>query len=213
MPATGHPCGIGAGQVVLCLEKAVEQGTVHHLMRFVHPDGLEELVLEVRIIGLQSIDPFLNGGKGLGFRQVHQAQLGQLTRAAYGIGQLPAQLIGVHLGQGRLLMERAPLGRDAPDAAMGLVAVGMAKRGLIMSDDRVEPVGEVDGSIGSHVQIDGTEGVMGGREERFQRLQPVAGSVDGWAQTREVARVIAGDEEVALQVVGEVGRVDDLDAH
>ena len=74
---TGHPCGIGTGQVVLCLEKAVEQGTVHHLMRFVHPDGLEELVLEVRIIGLQSIDPFLNGGKGLGFRQVHQAQLGQ----------------------------------------------------------------------------------------------------------------------------------------
>ena len=82
-------------------------------MRFIHPDGLEELVLEVRIIGLQSIDPFLNGGKGLGFRQVHQAQLGRLTRAAYGIGQLPAQLIGGHLGQGRLFMERPPFGGDA----------------------------------------------------------------------------------------------------
>ncbi len=98
MPATGHPCGIGAGQVVLCLEKAVKQGTVHHLMRFVHPDGLEELALEIRIIGLQSIDPFLNCGDGLGFRQVHQAKFGQLTGAAYGIGQLPAQLVGAHLG-------------------------------------------------------------------------------------------------------------------
>ena len=54
---------------------------------------------------------------------------------------------------------------------------------------------------------------MGRFEERFQGLQPVAGSVDGWAQTGEVTSVIAGDQEVALQVVGEVGRVDDLDAH
>ncbi len=82
-----------------------------------------------------------------------------------------------------------------------------------MSDDRVEPIGEVDGSVGPHVQIDGAEGVMGGREERFQGLQPVTGSFDGWAQTGEVSGVVSGDEEVALQVVGKVRRVDDLDAH
>ena len=170
-------------------------------------------MLDLGVIGLQSIDPFLSGGNGLGFGQVHQAQLGQLAGAPDGIGQLPAQLLGVHLAQGRLLMERSPLGRYAPDAPMGLVSVGVTERCLIMSDDRVEPVGKIDCAVGSHVQVDGTKGVVGGGKERGQGLQPVSGAIDGWAKTGDVAGVVTGDKEVALQVVGKMRRIDDLDAH
>ena len=78
-------------------------------------------------------------------------------------------------------MERSPLGRDPPNTSVRLVAVGMAERSLVMSDDRVEPVGEVDGAVRSHVQVDGTKGIVRGSEERGQGLQTVTGTVDGWA--------------------------------
>jgi len=43
---------------------------------------------------------------------------------------------------------RAALGGDAPDAAVGFVAADVAEIDFAVLDDRVAPIGEVEGAIG-----------------------------------------------------------------
>ena len=64
-----------------------------------YPNCLEELVLEPRIVRLASIDPLSDGGNGLGFRQIHQAQLGEFTCPSQRFSELFAKLRGIHFSQ------------------------------------------------------------------------------------------------------------------
>ena len=88
VPAPNHARGISARTIILRGEQALEQGAVHHFVRFKHADGFEQFGFERGVGGLQRVDPLLRGGYGLGLRQIHQAQLGQFARAAQGRGKL-----------------------------------------------------------------------------------------------------------------------------
>ena len=90
VPAPNHSRGISARTIIFGGEQALEQGAVHHFVRFKHADGFEQFGFERGVGGFQRVDPLLRGGYGLGLRQIHQAQLGQFARTAQGRGKLIA---------------------------------------------------------------------------------------------------------------------------
>jgi hypothetical protein len=90
VPAANHARGISARTIILRGEQALEQGAVHHFVRFKHADGFEQFGFERGVGGLQRVDPLLRGGDGFDLGQIHESQLGQLPRAAMGRGELIA---------------------------------------------------------------------------------------------------------------------------
>src|SRR5207244_4517072 len=57
----------------------------------------------------------------------------------------------------RLCGEWPSFGGDSPDAAMRLVAPGIAETGLVMADDRIVPISDVDCAVGSDLHINRTK--------------------------------------------------------
>ena len=82
-----------------------------------------------------------------------------------------------------------------------------------MADDRIEPIGDVQRAIGAGIQVHGAKRVVRGGEDGHEGFQLVARAVHAGTQPRDVAREITGDEKVALQILGQMRRVDNLDDH
>ena len=53
-------------------------------------------------------------------------------------------------------------GSHAPDPAVSLVTIRMAKTGLVMPDDRVGPVADIEGALRAEFHIHRTEATAGG---------------------------------------------------
>ena len=112
----------------------------------------------------------------------------------------------------RALHERPALGRDAPDAAVNVVAARVAEIDLAVLDDRVVPVGNVDRPVRAHLDVDRPEGRVVrlddiGHFTRGERAAVVAELEPADA----VAAEVVGDA-VALPVVGKMSAADDLEA-
>ncbi len=64
-----------------------------------------------------------------------------------------------------------------PDPAPGFVAVGMIPRHFIVGDDLIVPIDDVEASIRSEMDRDGTKPFIAGSHQVGQFPQPVTGAV------------------------------------
>src|SRR5207247_2311318 len=102
--------------------------------------------------------------------------------------------------------------RHAPDATVLFVAVGITETGLIMADDRVVPIAEIKGAIGTELHV--------------HRAKTATGRLDQWRPVFEAeARAVVADgerphgvvdvtahNERALPGIGEMRCADDVAA-
>ena len=84
---------------------------------------------------------------------------GALHRAAVaGPGAHPPRL------RGRQREQRLAFGCNPPNATVYFVTVRMSQRGLVMADDRVEPIGDIQCTIGAGIEVHGAKSVVSGSE-------------------------------------------------
>ena len=60
------------------------------------------------------------------------------------------------------------MGGEPPDAAVGFVAVGVAVAGLVVTDDWIEPVADVEGTVRAGLDGERAEDIGRGSEERAE---------------------------------------------
>src|SRR6267154_5534361 len=98
--------------------------------------------------------------------------------------------------------ERAVFGGQAPDAAMFVVAAGIAKIDFAMLNDGVGPISDVESAVRAEFHVDGTEGDVGGAQDISDFFGGVAGALFGDGKANDaMGAEIAGDG-VALPIVG-----------
>ena len=195
-----------------------EQRVVAHAVLLVQPEGLEQMMGLGLVVGIEALHPGLRGGdhvlRGTAGqfdpRAVPHAVHRRLQVLEERLDRLPVDRDG--------LLQRSP-GRGEPeDAAVRVVAVGVADVVLHVADDHVVPVGDVERAVGAHDRVGGPEVAVLALEERPHRGAPdlarlparvVAVAVEVILLHAEEPDRVA-DEEVLLHVVGEVRRRDDL---
>ena len=162
--------------------------------------------------------PSLQGGLQFGDREFGEFAAGLFERPAVRREQAGEELRR-RLAEHRLPGERlGVLGEDAPDAAADLVATRVAEVDLAVVDDRVGPVGDVEGAVRAHLRGDRTEGDVARTDDVGQFLCHVAGLRGvGDAEVVEaeaddaVRAEVAGDR-VALPVRAEERAVDEFES-
>lgn len=93
---------------------------------------------------------------------------------------------------------------DAPDAAVAVVATGVAKVVVGVVDDGVIPIGDVDGAVGPHLDIDGAEVWVLGLDEGLEDVGAEAGSVFDELVAHDGAVFEAAGEKLVAEVVADV---------
>ena len=209
-PVAGDAGGPGAVLREVGARKQIDQIRRGHLVRGQHPDAFVG-PLPPRLGRRRSGDPGHGGcGHGIG-GPVLQDPRGELPVPALGREQLVEEDRQGGLLQRRRPQRRSALGGDAPDAAARLVAVGMAEAGLVVADQGVEPVAEIEGSVGTEAHIHDAEGGVGRFDERGQAFDVEGRPARGDAEALDaVVQVAAGHEFPAVlgapvTVVGDVG--------
>ncbi len=89
----------------------------------------------------------------------------------------------------------------------------MAEGSLVVADNGIVPIRDIEGAVRAGLDIDRAEALVVGAPEGREELALVAGPVGGHPEAVHDVRKIAGDDDVALEVVGQGGRVDDLAHH
>ncbi len=125
---------------------------------------------------------------------------------------MPDQIVGRRRREHRLRCERAAFGGDAPDAAVFPIAIGVAKAGLVVADDRVVPIAEVQGAVRAELDIDRAEAAVGRCDERLGVFEAEAGAVLVDGHRPDAVVEVAADDEASLPVAGEMGSADDFAA-
>src|SRR5688572_21114389 len=100
--------------------------------------------------------------------------------------------------------ESAAFHGDAPDAAVGFVAVGMAEASLVMADDRIVPITDVERAFGTELCVYRAEGAIGGGDEWFEIFEREAGTIFQDAERPDGVIDVAAQDQLALPVVGKV---------
>ena len=147
----GARTGVGACQHLL------EQRERHLIEVAQRPQPFEPIVLEGRRLRIELRDP--------GSHSRHDLRLGAAVEFELGPVADPVSWVGEELdelGHGAAA-DRHRLGHGLAihhhpvDAAVDSVAAGVAEVVLHVADDRILPVGEVDGAVGPHLEIGGAE--------------------------------------------------------
>src|SRR5262249_52166575 len=108
--------------------------------------------------------------------------------------------------------ELAPLGGDPPDAALRYVAARDAEVDLAVLDDRIIPIGNVYGTVGAHLVVQGEGG--GGRALYQCGQLPARGDSAGGGELDAADAVraeVVGDQGAAPRF-GQVPAAEDLQA-
>ena len=117
-------------------------------------DGFQQRVLIVRGGGIALGHPGIGSFEDFGLGRIEKHALGLVAGPALRGAELIHELLRGHGREIGLLHARMTFGRDAPDAAMRAVAAGIGITGLVVTDDRIEPVGDIDCAIGTDADID-----------------------------------------------------------
>ena len=199
----------GARTVVGGAEHPVEESSVDAVVPLVDPQGFHHLVL-ILLVGLvQTGGPFLRRGDDLRAVVLREFHLGEFADAVLRLLEKFQQ------GFDRLAVDllrrqkRAAFVGDAIDAAEAHGAVGVTEMVLQVADDRVVPVGEVEGAVGSGGDRGGTEVRVAGGNQILEGLTLQAGAflVDLHAEDPLEADDVQV-EEISLELVGEVAAGD-----
>ena len=102
--------------------------------------------------------------------------------------------------------------RDAPDAAVLVVATRVAEIDLAVLNDRVRPVGDVDRTVGTDLHVDGTKRDVLGADEVRHLARDVGGILVVDGEAHDTMRAEIARHGVALPVVREVRAADVFEA-
>ena len=107
----------------------------------------------------------------------------------------------------------SPLGGDAPDPPVLMVAVRMPEGGLIMPDDGIVPIGDIERPFRTETDFHRPETLVGRAEELhgFNAAETGAFGLEGKAVN--VVGVIARDEELPAQPLRQMAGFRDLTTH
>ena len=110
-----------------------------------------------------------------------------------------------------LFNERAIFKSNPPDAAARLVAALVAEVNFAVLDDGIIPIGNIDGTIGSHFDIDGSEGAVGGAQEVIDAGGGVCAAVWGKAVGIDAVAAEVGRDHNIAELFGDVGTREDFE--
>ena len=210
-----------------------EQGGVADVVLLVEPEGFEQRMRVFFLGGVELLHPFFRGGDDFGGGALAEFDAGAMAHAVGGMFQVFEQGGDGLAVDGDGLLQLAAFGGHAVDAAVFVVAVGVADVVLHVADDDVVPVGNVEGTIFAEDGIAGAEVFVAAHEQAAGFILGDAAvglrDFDGevcasWLAPDRSGLGIAGevvvldaeeaddvaDEEVALHVLGEVGAADDF---
>jgi len=156
-------------------------------------------------------DERIGSGEHVASGCIEEQSLRLIARPTLGRGQLPQQLRRLHARKVRLTNRLVTLGRDAPDAAMRAVALRVGVAGLVVADDRIEPVGQIHAAIGPHADVHRAEGLAGGGHQLGQLFALEACAVIQDAMQLDDVAEVAADQGAALDVLRKRGGADDVD--
>ena len=175
------------------------------------PQGLQPQPLEIGVERIQGRQPL----RQLGHHGLAATGKEHPLRHVAGIAlrrlEMPEQFRRRKLREVDPWQDRASLGGHPPDPSMRAVASLVPEVDLAMLDDRVVPIGDVDGAVGAHLHVDRSEchplrvdqvRQFFTRETRTMLREAEATDAVG----SEVVR-----DEQALSVVGKMTAVDDLE--
>ena len=149
MPVTQLTGGCGPGVMVVASKYLTQQRQVGLLYVAIGPDGLDLVVAETFVLGIELSDPLVEGGLDLGWILFAQFALGPIA-----IAVLPALQDIQQFRDGcsrdlRRVLRLGPLGKDSPDAARLSVASFVPQGILGMTLYRIVPVANVHGATRS----------------------------------------------------------------
>ena len=199
--------GVGAGQDLL------EKRQRHLIEVTQRPQPFEPIVLEGRRLRIELCDP--------GRHRRHDFRLGAAVELELGPVADPVDRIGEELDElgNRAAANRHRLGHRLAihhhpvDAAVDPVAAGVAEVVLHVTDDRVLPIGEVDGAVGPHLEIGRAEVRVARRDDRLDlgRLGIAAVPLGELVLEDSLEADHVADEEIPLELGREVGAGEELD--
>ena len=143
----------GAPAEIVGLQETVDVAGVDGFVGGEHPGEF----VEERLGFNGWVDGLLDGGEDGLFAFAIEQEFGLVAVPALGGAKLLDQLGQAHGFQLGALEEFAVVGGHAPDAAVGAIAAGIAVAGLVMADDRVEPITDIDGTVGADTGFERSE--------------------------------------------------------
>ncbi len=199
------------GAMVLRPQQLLEQRFVHHVVRLEQPQRFEQMMLVVRIVGAQRIDPLARRGDHRLCVATRQLKLRPIPHAVLRLLEQIQQRFN-RLVRDRLRIQQGTAFVNHPvDAAVLTVATWIAHVMLHVTDDRVLPVGEVNRAVGTDLEVHRSEVGVGRSDDRLHFHAANARAVlfqtvlENSLEADHVAH-----EEVALQFFGEVAAGEDF---
>ncbi len=170
-------------------------------------------MLQVRVLGIELIDPGAEGRDDLSRGQVSEATLGLVPHVAPRGGQVPAQPGCTQGREHRGLGQRSTGRGHPPDATVRLVAIGMTQGGLVVPDDGVEPVGDIDRPIRADPDIHRAKSLVTRPDQGRHILQAMSCAIDLPRESIDDTPKIPCDQHVAVNRLGQVRRLGPLEDH
>ncbi|MFN9943269.1 MAG: hypothetical protein ACK56I_27745, partial [bacterium] len=148
-------------------EHGLRERHVHDVEVPQHPQGLETAMLVVGRLRVLGGQPGAHRRHHFRVRPAGKGDPGPVADANRRVGEqrddvgrrLPADRHG--------LLDRLVSHHHAIHAAVEAVAIGIAEIVLHVPDDRVLPIGEVQGAVGAHLQVGGPEERSARRHDRL----------------------------------------------
>ena len=151
MPQHAH--GSGSRPVILQHERLAEQIRVHAPNGLVCPEHFHQFMGGARCTTIHPVHMRIQGrfdGFGSAFAK---EPLGLPPCPVFRHAEGCQQVFDRCIVQGRRFHQRLLLGGDAPDPSMPVIAARIPEVHLAMLDDRVVPVGEIQGPVRPHIYV------------------------------------------------------------
>ena len=204
-PVTEHPAGGRAGPRLGRTQHPAEEIGRHHIVPLVHPQCFHELVFMSGIVTVEARHPTLHRGDHLPRIVPVQLELGPFAHLVLRfLEQLEQRFDGLTV-DGRSWEQRPALVGDPVNPPMPVVPVGVPQMMLHVPDDRLVPVGKVNGAVRTGGDGDGTKIRIARFNQMFQRPAHQPGSFLGDIHPKNAAKPDDIQiEKIPLKLVGEM---------
>ena len=164
-PQLLHDVGSVAGMELRAGLQFREQRGVADIVLLVEPEGFEQRMRVFFLGGIELLHPFLRGGDDFGGGALAEFDAGAVTHAIGGMLEVFEQRGDGLAVDGDGFLQLATFGGHAVNAAVFVVAVGVAHVVLHVADDDVVPVGDVKSTIFTEDRIAGAEVFVAAHEQ------------------------------------------------
>jgi hypothetical protein len=205
--------GNGAGVIVFCVEELAEERFAGLIEAPCDPEGFDEVVFVIGVGFVEACGPFGDGWEDLVERAAAEFPAAAVAGAVFREFEVIEESGDGSAFDLSWLEERAGRVGDAVDAAVDVVAEGVAGIVLHVTDEDIVPVDDVERAVWGEFEVDGAEVAVVGLEEVVAEFGFPAGAfvIDGVLFDAEEADGVA-EEDVALNFVREVGGGDEFEA-